>query len=163
MSIRQGDNIIAGKVQVDETPTLGSTRPVSSDGVYRTCANRDADNFTDTGTTFLSRQGMPDFEHYDSLTILASGNTYTAPANGWFYAKGQTNSANTPAVIYLHGPLIEGRQTSIGSWAPDGATGRVACCIYPVTKGTTVEFVYGNSTINLMLVFIYAEGDKTNS
>lgn len=110
-------------------------------------------------TAWASGLGMPDFMHTEAVTILASGSEYTAPANGWFYAKGQTNSANTPAVVYLHGPLIDGRQTTLGSWAPNGAPGRIACCIYPVTTGTSVEFVYGNSTTNLMLVFIYAEGN----
>lgn len=162
MSVRYGDKIIAGKVQVDETPTLGSTRPVSSGGVFDVCANRNASNFTNEGKTFLSTLALPDFEHYDWLTILASGNSYTAPANGWFYAKGQTSSSSATGVVYLHGPLIEGRQVTVGAWAPPGAAGRVACCIYPVTKGTTVEFVYGNSTTNLMLAFIYACGDKSN-
>lgn len=122
-------------------------------------ANTNADNFTTAGKTFLSTLSLPAFTRYDSLTILASGNSYTAPANGWFYAKGQTLNSNAPAVIYLHGPLIDGRQTTLGGWAPPGATGRIACCIYPVTTGTSVEFVYGNSTTNLMLVFIYANGN----
>lgn len=110
-------------------------------------------------TAWGSSLALPDFEHYDSLTILASGNSYTAPANGWFYAKGQTQGNSVPAVVYLHGPLIDGRQVTIGAWAPPGASGRIACCLYPVTKGTTVEFVYGNSTTNLMLAFIYAVGE----
>ena len=141
------------------TTTEYTTQNIASLHPEWVCYITDDDASELLNTAWASGLGMPDFMHTEAVTILASGSEYIAPANGWFYAKGQTNSGNTPAVVYLHGPLIDGRQTTLGSWAPNGATGRIACCIYPVTTGTSVEFVYGNSTTNLMLAFIYAEGN----
>ena len=46
-------------------------------------ANSNASNFSKAGESYLSSLGMPS-NKYINLTLGASGNTYTAPANGWF-------------------------------------------------------------------------------
>ena len=40
MSVRQGSSIIAGGIQIDNTPTSSSTNAVSSGGVYSALANK---------------------------------------------------------------------------------------------------------------------------
>lgn len=162
MSIRQGDNIIAGKVQVDETPTLGSTRPVSSDGVYRTCANRDSDNFTNAGKTYLSGLGMPNILRYESLTVLATGSEYTAPANGWFFASGTCRSGASVGVVRLTNNTNPDMLVDSSSWC-SGATGRTVSVFLPMKAGDTAEFIYGSYTnTDLKMIFVYADGDKSN-
>lgn len=155
MSIRQGDNIIAGKVQVDETPTLGSTRPVSSDGVYRTCANRDIDNLTNIGQNKVTVIGYPDVTRAISLTPLASAGEYTAPANGWFFAV--SISTGNLAHTYIRYMANTTDMFRFLDWKPNsGGPINVWC---PVKNGETVAITYSNATLS-RVYFIPAYGQE---
>lgn len=155
MSIRQGDNIIAGKVQVDETPTLGSTRPVSSDGVYRTCANRDVDNLTNIGQNKVTVIGYPDVTRAVSLTPLASGAEYTATKNGWFFTiMAATGSAPHTYIRYTANLDDMFRYLD---WKPGSGGGINVWC--PVKSGETVTINYNNGTLS-KVYFIPAYGQE---
>ena len=64
MSIRQGNNLIAG------TPDVTNK------------ADTDLSNLTSTGKSTGAELSLPS-ENYIDLTLGASGASYTAPANGW--------------------------------------------------------------------------------
>lgn len=51
-------------------------------------ADTDLVNVTDTGNIAMANASMPSAT-YDDLTLGASGTTYTAPADGWFYFSGR--------------------------------------------------------------------------
>lgn len=155
MSIRQGDNIIAGKVQVDETPTLGSTRPVSSDGVYRTCANRDVDNLTNTGQNKVTVIGYPDVTRAESLTPLASGAEYTATKNGWFYTNTAATGANCHTYIRYTANMDD--MFRFLDWKGSSGGGVNVWC--PVKAGETVIINYNAGTLN-KVYFIPAYGQE---
>lgn len=113
-------------------------------------ANVDASNFTDSGTTFLSGLGMPS-NRYETLTVGASGSTYTAPANGWFYLMGATTGywqliANDGIYrIHLRG-VTSGSDNQAG--------------ILPVLNDYVVTLNYSNIT-STTFRFIYASGTPT--
>ena len=156
MSVRYGDKVIAGKVQVDETPTLGSTRPVSSDGVYRTCANRDADNFTDDGQKKITVIGYPDVTRAVSLTPLASGAEYTAPKNGWFYTIVASGGTYTYSYIRYSANLSD--MFRFLDWKPNSGGGLNVWC--PVKAGEVVSINYSTANTLTAVYFIPAYGQE---
>lgn len=115
-------------------------------------ANVDASNFTDAGTTFLSGLGMPS-NRYETLTVGASGSTYTAPANGWFFAN-YTGSGQI-RLEKSQGTTFFGTST----FAPSG-TYRITMC-YPILKGEKISMIYFGNIATKSLYFIYAEGNPT--
>lgn len=83
MSVRQGNNIIAGGNEIDPTPTSGSSNPVASGGVYTALSsklNTSADNLTATGLSALFGYLAPDFT---SGVSKAANTTHTADTDGW--------------------------------------------------------------------------------
>ena len=107
----------------------------------------------------ISGYAMPSDKHID-LTLLASGSTYTAPANGYFYyyvtSKGINqgcyfelpnglgvigiNSGNYPYIFTMYSPLI------------------------PVRKGDSIKIFSKNTSESYEgMKFIYAEGSKVEA
>jgi hypothetical protein len=105
-------------------------------------------DFADAGS-YISGCAMPSSK-YDDLALGASGTTYTAPANGWFYCHGV---ATSPYSSY--GTL----DTALMSQGVDIArsTGSFKLSM-PVRKGDVVTLRYGECTLDLVR-FIYAEGE----
>lgn len=180
MSIRQGGQIIAGVTTPDWVGTLdeyatgqiGILHPdwlcfitdddtstlvdcytkTASETLF---AHRDADNFTLTGTTFLSAQGMPSARS-ESVTLLASGSTYTAPANGLFcfYFKCQT-SGNKITITN------DTRYTST-LMVTTVMSGTIQCVSHWCRKGDVIKLSWQSTAINLSdstADFIYAVGN----
>ena len=116
-------------------------------------ANTDASNFNADGKSLLSGLGMPSSRYID-LTLLASGSSYTAPANGWFSAFCATKASsscyllNNTNGINAAGTVIEG--------LTDGR------CYIPVNKGDVISFFYNGMDVSkgAFLRFIYAEGEN---
>ena len=72
-----------------------------TDALLNGKVNVNANNFTQVGTTFLSAQGMPG-TYRESVTLLASGSEYTAPANGyWSFHGTLAASSNTNNQIFI--------------------------------------------------------------
>ena len=135
MSIRQGNNFIAG------TPDISGK------------ANTDADNFTATGKETITSYAMPSVSYTD-LSVGASGATYTAPADGYYYAKG--TSSGTWQELAMVCTLADGTSLDYASncWAPSANDIHV---IIPVRKGAVVAF-YHSANVSIFR-FIYAQGE----
>ena len=133
MSIRQGNNFIAG------TPDVSGK------------ANTDADNFTATGKSTLSEYAMPS-NSYVSLTIQASGADYTATDNGWVVADGtaQRNGGNISVSNKSAGLTINSSTGLNNTWGLNAAA--------PVKAGDTFTVYYNDATVS-SLKFIYAQGE----
>jgi hypothetical protein len=114
-------------------------------------ANADMNNITTSGKEFISAQGKPSNRYVD-LTLGASGTTYTAPANGWFFldkratAQGQFIQFNNDSRYTL----------TIHASNPDSRL----CLLYPILKNEKVIVVYDAKGRTNSFRFIYDEGVK---
>ena len=102
----------------------------------------------------ISGWGMPSSRYID-LTLGASGSTYTAPANGYFYVFGN----NTDFNCYLHLINVTKEIRSI-SWMY-ATTGNKNACYLPVSKGDVLKLEYWEFS-STSFRFIYAEGESYN-
>ena len=117
-------------------------------------ANIDASNFTDSGTTFLSGLGMPS-NRYETLTVGASGSTYTAPANGWFNASCPLNNGGVLR--------ITNSNTMQQTFIMSTSNGSNINFSIPVIKNNIIKLLYNNTYQGQkpVLTFYYAEGTPT--
>ena len=119
-------------------------------------ANADASNFNAAGKSLLSGLGMPS-SRYTNLTLLASGNTYTAPANGYFcfYA---SYLSGADAQVYMQNTSTPVHMMGMSHfWYSSKGSARLFC---PVKKGQACKITYVGTLQNINLYFIYAEGDQ---
>ena len=115
-------------------------------------ADTDLSNTDDTAKILMSRMAMPS-DTYDNLTLGASGSTYTAPANGWFfYTKVANNNNQYISLSNITNKIrIENKQNS-GGW----------CSVYlPVLKGQVVEVDYDAGGELKYFRFVYAKGSES--
>lgn len=111
--------------------------------------NLDLSNLTNANKIIVSKMSTPSGV-YDDLTVVASGGTYTAPANGYFCAR-IPFTANQ-AFVFLNATQLLGNQaTCNGTWT--------GYSFIPAQKGDVVYMRY-NCTPNLVR-FVYAEGSKS--
>ena len=117
--------------------------------VFATC-NSDITNVSNAGRSILSSMSMPS-NKYINLTLGASGNTYTAPANGWFnLMKMAASQAENIHMITS--------STDIISW---GTTTNVnVSLLLPVSAGDIVKITYTATGDVALFRFIYAKGDQ---
>jgi hypothetical protein len=144
MSIRQGNNLIAG------TPDVTNK------------ADTDLSNLTTTGKSYGSSLSMPS-DNYIALTPVADGALLvTAPANGYVFINGTSASTGWCAVGLNVTPSTG---TSIGDgtklqdicWEAAGV-GNGMSAFVPVKKGEKVwQIAYAFATT--IVRFIYAEGE----
>lgn len=90
---------------------------------------------------------------YDDLTLLASGGTYTAPANGWFYFSKKATAANQWAIL-------ENTTANMSVGGNVIASGQYPRFIMPCKKGDTITVEYNLAGDTMWFRFIYAV--KTN-
>ena len=113
-------------------------------------ANTSLDNITVTGKSSCSKFGMPS-SIFESWTLGSSGDTHTAPANGWVrISKTATNSAQ-----YLSLNVIGKLSGQLLSSSNDQ---RLVLYV-PVVKGDTVEVTYNVTGTTNSFKFYYAEGE----
>lgn len=107
---------------------------------------------TKTNSVQAAAAGMPSDQYID-LTVGASGQTYTAPANGYFFASGNWASSGSLFQVTMD---VEnyGVQASTGNLGP--IFFRVLC---PVLKGEVMTMNYTLATITVFR-FIYAKGEN---
>lgn len=118
-------------------------------------ANIDASNFTDSGTTLLSGLGMPS-NRYETPTVGASGSTYTAPANGWFYIYIMSNAGSAYQTIYME---------NIGKCCTSNtspANVNALACTLPFQEGDVLRLYWSKvSSSTMTFRFYYTEGNPT--
>lgn len=124
-----------------------------------TCYITDDDASELLNTAWASGLGMPNTSRYESLTVLATGSEYTAPANGWFFASGTCRSGASVGVVRLTNNTNPNMLVDSSNWC-SGATGRTVSVFLPMRAGDTAEFIYGSYTnSDLKMIFVYAEGN----
>ena len=112
--------------------------------------NVDGTNLNAEGKSLISGYAMPSGRYID-LALGAHGTTYTAPANGWFYAY----TVATSQYSFL---AWERQDTKMQMHIPS-ANNAYGCGVYiPVRKNDEVNLYYGNKRFEF-LRFIYAEGE----
>lgn len=98
----------------------------------------------------ISGWSMPS-DRYIDLTLGASGASYIAPANGWFWLSKKSSAANQYMNI---GNNISGYVQNYSSGASD-----VMNLMRPARKGETVFIYYNVAGSTNYFKFIYAEGE----
>ena len=113
----------------------------------------DSSNFNTDGKSLLSGLGMPS-NRYIELTILANEARYTAPAHGYFIAKGSGNASQGGDMIirrWVSGVEVYGSST----YLPNGYGGYL---ILPVKAGDSIGVYYNRVTMSSIRCY-YAEGE----
>jgi hypothetical protein len=90
-------------------------------------------------------------DKYINLTLGASGITYTAPADGWFYLSMVATDINQ---------YMDMSSQSIGSQSRSSAAGNYVKTIIPVKKMDTVDINYNILGSVHLFRFIYALGSQ---
>ena len=115
-------------------------------------ADTDLMNTTDTGKIAMSLMALPSTT-YNTLTVGASGTTYTAPANGWVWFLGRNDV--TDGQIYLSSNAYSVSVRSYGQYTNS--------LMIPVIKGATFVIAYDGNLISSNLRFIYAKGSESEA
>lgn len=97
---------------------------------------------------------MPSGRYID-LTLGASGSTYTAPANGWFYLN---KVAGSDWYYCEFTCAVEGSYDSLPCWGSDYKTSPIKIWT-PVKKGAKIKVNYNATGKTNHFKFIYAEGE----
>lgn len=124
-------------------------------------ANTNADNFTDVGTTFLSKLGYFS-ERYEQIRLLGNGTSYVAPANGWFTLEGiLAEIAGNRLYLLLRSDNVYMAVNKSAAMALGALAGYRRYVSMPVRKGDTVFATYESTSTapDFALRFYYAEGN----
>lgn len=119
-------------------------------------ADVDLTNLNNNGTALGASLPMLS-DTYDNLTLGATGATYTAPANGWFYIRKSAGSKEK----YLNFEKMVDSVTTDGFYlsrtAPTNTTELTH--LFPVCKNDSVKINY-DATGSTIFRFYYAQGSK---
>lgn len=104
-------------------------------------------------TDFVAHQAMPS-ERFTTLSLGASGSTYTAPGDGWFYMSAVTTAVGQFVILEKYNRnafRVSCFTTNSGYWVS---------AVLPVSKGEVVaiEYKYGGTLRDFG--FRYANGSK---
>ena len=94
---------------------------------------------------------------YDSLTLGASGSTYTAPANGYYTLYAIYVSGNQTAVS------LKNQNNNIGASHTWYYSYSSALLSVPCAKGQTVIFECNGTLGNIDFRFVYAKGSESEA
>lgn len=123
-------------------------------------ADVDLTNLNNSGTAAGAGLAMPS-DTYDSLTIGASGATYTAPANGWFTVHGSI--ALGGAALFNMANATNGIGACCLNWNAASGGVYIEGCV-PVKKGDEIVILYSTGNItsfaNTLFKFVYAQGSE---
>lgn len=91
-------------------------------------------------------------DRYDDLELLASGSSYTAPANGWFVINKSSSATNQYVNIRnaSNGLIWENKPNASGSYCS---------CFLPVKRGDIAKVFYTADGATQVFRFIYAQGN----
>lgn len=151
------------RIRFNDDVTILSTMPDATDssnivpttawvqGVAATKANINADNFSVAGKAVLAGLSMPSGKH-TNLTLGASGTTYTAPANGWFYLMRRAHGATQSIQLSYN-------NNSIIAWGNNTDNINIALLL-PVSAGGVVTVDYTATGPETIFRFVYADGSQ---
>ena len=108
-------------------------------------ANPDLSNISSAGRSYLSGLGAPS-DTYEFLTLLASGQTYTAPGNGYIVVNGVSKTTN--AYVDLTNRGTTGEISLCHSFSSYHAAGYWVSGWVPVKNGDIVRFRYGGMQLS---------------
>lgn len=91
-------------------------------------------------------------DRYDNLELLASGNPYTAPANGYFELGKSSTASGQYLSLFVSATQLQ--QALVSS-----ASGQNIASFLPVKKGTEVTINYSLGGTTNRFRFIYAQGN----
>ena len=111
-------------------------------------------NITTSGKSFVAGLSKPS-EKFTTLSAGAVGSTYTAPANGWFYMKGDGIAAFCFFGLIA---ITESGDELFSSEMVVYYSGNGLSALLPVEKGQVIKINYYNVNISKFR-FYYAEGD----
>jgi hypothetical protein len=126
----------------------------TSNGLGFTPANADLSNLTVTGKSVVSNLPMPS-NSYVNLTLLASGSTYTAPADGYVQLSKNATAANQTVWLYH----AEQNQELMSSFAIVPTAQDAVDVWLPVASGHTFKVSYTLGGTTQRFVFVYARGE----
>lgn len=112
----------------------------------------ETDSSTSYTTTEISAMGMPS-GRYEALTLGSSGDSYTAPGNGYYYIYIPAGSSGNNQLIYIE----NAGKPCVSTTAPGILTG-IACTL-PVLAGDSVKIYYVRQGSSSALRFYYADGN----
>ena len=138
-------DIATSKAQLaSDKADVATAKAAEADTILSSKANKDADNLTATGKETIANLAMPSNSYVD-LTLTTSGQSFTAPADGFYNIRGNTNACvslyNTNSKIFV-----------------ESQTGYCPSCLIPVKKNDVVD-VYLIGSLNWFR-FIYAKGEE---
>lgn len=119
-------------------------------------ADVDLSNVDSIGTTLGASWAMPS-NRYTDLSLGASGTTYTAPANGYFYI---AKYANTSDVQDFRFVALYNNNTRIESQVNGAYRFNLPCCV-AAKKGDVVSCNYNARGSTGAFKFIYAQGSES--
>lgn len=119
----------------------------------QTKAQTDLANITPSGRSLLSGLGMPS-DSYVDLTLGESGTIYTAPANGTYMIAATSTNATGPAVALY----VENRGGYGNKCIAYSSSEYIVSTVH-VQKGATVQAYYTKNLKDMVMRFIYAEGE----
>lgn len=162
-----GSNETSNTFQVFDYTLLNTSTGLIPDGristnIARTIAlnnktDTDLANVTDTGTSTGAGWAMPS-NSYVNLTLGASGTAYTAPANGYYYWRGNVSNNGYPFAMYIDENGSDGFGVMLRS--PD--TSQVACYL-PVKKNDVMKVQYNGVKSTAYFRFYYAQGSESEA
>lgn len=119
----------------------------------------DAANFTGGGVQLVTSYGFPSTE-FENLTLPASGQTYTVPADGWLcFSKKATATGQYIALIANDSTYT----TEIYRDVRTSYYDTDECIVFPVSKGMIVRISYSADGTTNFFKFVYAKGSEPQS
>jgi hypothetical protein len=118
-------------------------------------ADVDLTNVNNSGTSKGAGWALPS-STYKDLTLGASGSTYTAPANGWFYIQKQSNASGQ----YLN---ITNNTNGLSAETSSQGSNQSTREFLPVSKNDVIAISYSVAGATQVFRFIYAKGSESEA
>lgn len=118
-------------------------------------ADVDLTNVNDSGYIKMAGASMPS-DTYDDLTLGASGSTYTAPANGWFYIQKWSSSTGQ----YLN---LVNNSNGMSVETDSSKANQAIRLFLPVCKNQVMTINYTAAGTTEYFRFIYAQGSESEA
>lgn len=115
-------------------------------------AGVDLANLNDAGDIYGGGLAFPIATSYESLTIGATGTSYTAPANGWYAFQVKSTATNQRC-------LVSNASLTMGNTCWSSAQNQAMFSCVPALKGQSVAIYYQGTAEHLY--FYYAKGSES--
>ena len=139
-------DIATNKAQLaSDKADVATAKAAEADTILSSKANKDADNLTAIGKKKLVNLVMPSNQYVD-LTLSTSGQSFIAPASGYFNIRG----VNMCVSLY----------NATSNMFVESQTGYSPSCCLPVQQGDQIDVYFtGNIAGITWLRFVYAQGE----